>query len=81
MINIRGLDKQNGQNLITSERSEALEKMGADAPRSSSVLKCFWSVSVLSGSQCPSLKSDNIVSTHHNVMLEIVVDDNHLFTE
>ena len=31
--------------------------------------------------QCPSLKSDNIVSTHHNVMLEIVVDDNHLFTE
>ena len=33
------------------------------------------------GQQCPSLKSDNIVSTHHNVMLEIVVDDNHLFTE
>lgn len=31
--------------------------------------------------QCPSLKSDNIVSTHHNVILEIVVDDNHLFTE
>ena len=36
MTNIRGWDKQNGQNPIKSERSEALEKMGADAPRSSS---------------------------------------------
>lgn len=26
-------------------------------------------------------KSDNIVSTRHNVMLEIVADDNHLFKE
>ena len=34
--NIRGWDVLNGQYLITSEQSEALEKMGADAPRSSS---------------------------------------------
>ena len=39
VTNIRDWNVQNKQYLITSERSEAQEKMGADAPRSSSYLK------------------------------------------
>ena len=31
---IRGLEAKNGEYLITSERGEALKKMGADVPRS-----------------------------------------------
>ena len=34
---IRGLEAKNGEYLITSERGEALKKMGADATRSSSI--------------------------------------------